>query len=99
MYMSLPLPVDKCEINVVYVPYLPLQRQLAIKIQLEREATIKELKQQVEKSIAASPSLSIQEGHSASTYANQPACVCLLTAFFCLYYTVAGSGNLLWKDP
>ncbi|KAK4515800.1 uncharacterized protein ATC70_010755 [Mucor velutinosus] len=47
MYISLPLPVDKGEINVVYVPYLPSQRQLAIKIQLEREATIKELKQQL----------------------------------------------------
>ncbi|GAN08057.1 ubiquitin carboxyl-terminal hydrolase 4-like [Mucor ambiguus] len=65
MYISLPLPVGKCEINVVYVPYLPSHRQLAIKIQLEREATIKELKQQVEKSVAASPSLAIQDGHSA----------------------------------
>lgn len=66
MYISLPLPVDKCEINIVYVPYLPMQRQLAIKIQLEREATVKELKQQVEKNAAASASLSIQENHSAS---------------------------------
>ncbi|KAL7319478.1 hypothetical protein PS15m_002608 [Mucor circinelloides] len=63
MYISLPLPVDKCEINVVYVPYLPSQRQLAIKIQLDRDATVKELKQQAEKRIAAS-SLSIQDHHS-----------------------------------
>lgn len=91
MYISLPLPVDKCEINVVYVPYLPSQKQLAIKIQLDRNATVKELKQQAEKRIAAS-SLSIQGHHSASISVFQFSVSYLLTAF-CLI--VACSGNLL----
>jgi hypothetical protein len=61
MYLSLPLPMDKSEINVVYVPYLPSQKQLKLTIQIEKDANIGQLKEEVEKSIA-----SIQHVYSAS---------------------------------
>lgn len=62
MYISLPLPVDKSEIKVVYVPYLPSQKQLEMKVRLERDANIGQLKEEIEKSITP-----IQHDHSAST--------------------------------
>lgn len=49
----------KSEINVVYVPYLPSQRQLKMKIQLKKEAKVSELKQEIENnSTSLSPSIS-----------------------------------------
>lgn len=61
MYLSLPLPMDKSEINVVYVPYLPSQKQLKLTIQIEKDANIGQLKEEIEKNIT-----SIQHVYSAS---------------------------------
>ncbi|KAI9487251.1 MAG: hypothetical protein EXX96DRAFT_615041 [Benjaminiella poitrasii] len=48
MYLSLPLPMDtKWEINVVYVPYLPSQKQLKMKIHLNKDANVKNFKKHV----------------------------------------------------
>lgn len=64
MYLSLPLPAEtNCEIEVVYVPYLPSQRQLKMTIQLNKDANISHLKQEIENNIISS-SLSISNNHS-----------------------------------
>lgn len=66
MYLSLPLPAEtNCEIEVVYVPYLPSQRQLKMTIQLNKDANISHLKQEIENNIISS-SLSISNNHSVS---------------------------------
>ncbi|KAI8098402.1 uncharacterized protein B0P05DRAFT_582735 [Gilbertella persicaria] len=55
MYLSLPLAQQqdekKREINIVYVPYLPSQKQLKTKVYLAQDATIEQLKQEVENNI------------------------------------------------
>jgi hypothetical protein len=64
MYLSLPLPTEpRNEINVVFVPYLPSQRQLKMTIQLKKETKVSELKQEIENKVA-SLSLSRTNEHS-----------------------------------
>lgn len=66
MYLSLPLPEEtKCKIDVIYVPYLPSQRQLKMTIHLNKDAKVSQLKQEIENNIISS-SLSISNNHSVS---------------------------------
>lgn len=65
MFLSLPIPEEtKCKIDVVYIPYVPSQRQLKMTIHLSKDATISQLKQEIENIV--SPSVSISDDHSVS---------------------------------
>lgn len=72
MYLSLPLPSaeTKCEIEVVYVPYQPSQKQLKVTISLNKEAKIGHLKQEIENNVALSLSSISADDHSSVSFGN-----------------------------
>lgn len=65
MFLSLPIPEEtEFKIDIVYIPYVPSQRQLKMTIHLSKDATISQLKQEIENIV--SPSVSISDDHSVS---------------------------------
>jgi hypothetical protein len=98
MYLSLPLPAKtQCEIDIVYVPYLPYQRQRKMTIYLNKDAKTSDLKQEVENNIRSNPPISNDDddNHSVSYYLVEMVHQVLYTQ---LFFIAACRRNVSWQN-